>query len=82
MAANDQLLGPRIVVSRDICHGKPRISGTQIMVYQVLGLLASGKAIAEITSDDYFPDLTADDVLACLTYASRIIENDTVIPTA
>ncbi len=82
MTANDQPLGPRIVVSRNICHGKPRITGTRIMVYQVLGLLAAGKTIAEITSNDYYPDLTADDVLACLAYASRIIENDTVIPTA
>jgi uncharacterized protein (DUF433 family) len=78
----DQLLLERIVVSRDICHGKPRIAGTRIMVHQVLDLLAAGKSIVEITSDDYYPDITADDVRACLAYASRIIENDTVVPTA
>ncbi|NDJ77531.1 MAG: DUF433 domain-containing protein [Chloroflexi bacterium] len=82
MADQQQPLLNRIVVSRDICHGKPRIDGTRVMVHQVLGLLAAGKSIDEITSSEYFPDITPDDVLACLAYASRIVENDTVIPTA
>jgi uncharacterized protein (DUF433 family) len=75
MPAQDQVLLGRIVVSRDVCHGKPRIAGTRIMVYQILGLLAAGKTTSEIISADYYPDLTADDVLACLAYASRIVEN-------
>lgn len=82
MPTHDQPLTARIVVSRDVCHGKPRIAGTRIMVYQVLALLAAGKTTAEITSEDYYPDITAEDVLACLAYASRIVENDTVVPTA
>jgi uncharacterized protein (DUF433 family) len=81
MAGQEHPLAPRIVVSRDVCHGKPRIAGTRVMVHQVLGLLAAGKTIVEITSGDYFPDLTSDDVLACLSYAGRVIEHDTVIPT-
>jgi uncharacterized protein (DUF433 family) len=63
---NDQKLTERIVVSREVCHGKPRVAGTRIMVHQILELLAAGKSIAEITSDDYYPDLTAADVLACV----------------
>jgi len=78
----EQTLFDRIVVSRDVAHGKPRIAGTRILVYHVLGLLAAGKSIAEITSDDYYPDLTEADVLACLAYASRVIEHDTAVPTA
>ena len=58
----------RIVVSRDVCHGKPRLAGTRIMVYQVLDLLASGKSIDEIRSDEYFPELTVEDIFACLRY--------------
>ena len=83
MALIYQPLTARIVVwRRDICHGKPRIVGTRIMVHQVLNLLAAGKTIEEITSEDYYPDITAEDVRACIDYASRIIENDTVVPTA
>ena len=37
------MLLDRIVVSRDVVHGKPRIAGTRVMVYQVLDLLAAGK---------------------------------------
>ncbi|MBN1564158.1 MAG: DUF433 domain-containing protein [Anaerolineae bacterium] len=69
----DHLLTPRIVVSRDVCHGKPRIAGSRIMVQTILGLLAAGKSIVEITSDDYYPEITAEDVLACVAYAAQIV---------
>jgi uncharacterized protein (DUF433 family) len=82
MAQHEQTLAPRIVVSRDIVHGKPRIAGTRIMVYQILDLLASGKTIDEIISDDYFPQLTRDDVLACVAYASQVIRADEIVPIA
>lgn len=82
MTALNQPLLNRIVISRDVCHGKPRITGTRVMVHHVLGLLAAGRSIEEITSDEYYPDITTEDVLACLAYASRIVENDTVVPTA
>ena len=40
------------------------------MVYQVLDLLAGGNAIGEITSDDYYPGISRQDVLACIAYAT------------
>ena len=48
--------------------GKPRIRGLRITVYDVLDYLASGMSEAEILRD--FPDLTADDVRACLAFAA------------
>lgn len=81
MGANEQPLTERIVVSRDVCHGRPRIAGTRIMVHQILDLIAAGKSISEITSEDYFPDITREDVLACVAYASQVIQHDTIIPT-
>ena len=77
----DTPLMDRIVVSREVCHGKPRIAGTRIMVYQVLDLLAAGKTIGEITSEEYFPDITSADVLACLAYASRMVQNEEIVIT-
>lgn len=62
-------LNSRIVATPNIVHGKPRIAGTRIMVYLILDLLASGKTIEEIISDDYYPDITREDVLACIEYA-------------
>jgi uncharacterized protein (DUF433 family) len=48
--------------------GKPCIRGLRITVYDVLEYLASGMSTEEIVSD--FPDLTADDVRACLSFAA------------
>lgn len=78
----EQTLLDRIVVSREVAHGKPRVAGTRVMVYQVLDLLAAGKTTPEITSEDYFPDLTEQDVRACILYASRVIRDDLVVPAA
>lgn len=56
--------------------GKPCIRGLRITVYDVLSYLAAGMTIDEIIGD--FPDLTRDDVLACLSYAADR-EHHTVI---
>jgi uncharacterized protein (DUF433 family) len=49
--------------------GKPCIRGMRITVYDVLSYLASGMTQAEILQ--YFPYLTATDILACLSYAAE-----------
>ena len=67
----------RISVRPDICHGKPCIEGTRIPVAQVLDLVAAGKSFSEITSG-YFPDLTADDIRACLEFARDLVENEDI----
>lgn len=48
--------------------GKPCIRGLRITVYDVLEYLASGMTEAEIVRD--FPDLTAEDIRACLAFAA------------
>ena len=48
--------------------GQPCIRGIRITVYDVLSYLASGMTEDEIVSD--FPDLTRDDIRACLAYAA------------
>ncbi|MBL8132935.1 MAG: DUF433 domain-containing protein [Anaerolineae bacterium] len=72
----DIQLSERVVASNDVLHGKPRIAGTRVPVFYVLRLLASGKSIDEIISDQYYPELAREDVLACLTYASHLVEMD------
>lgn len=49
---------------------KPCIRGMRITVYDVLGYLAAGMKTEEILDD--FPELTADDILACIAYAADI----------
>ena len=48
--------------------GKPCIRGLRITVYDVLEYLASGMSQEEILED--FPDLTAEDIRACLAFAA------------
>jgi len=48
--------------------GKPCIRGLRITVIDVLEYLASGMSEDEIVHD--FPDLTVDDVRACLAFAA------------
>lgn len=48
--------------------GKPCIRGLRITVYDVLDYLASGMSEDEILND--FPDLTPEDILACLAFAA------------
>lgn len=52
----------------DKMGGKPCIRGLRITVYDVLDYLASGMSEAEILAD--FPDLTHDDLRACLAFAA------------
>ena len=48
--------------------GKPCVRDTRITVYDVLGWLATGMTFNETISD--FPELTMDDIKACLAYAA------------
>lgn len=72
-------LTERIVASNEVLHGKPRIAGTRVPVYYVLGLLAAGKSVDDIISDNYYPELSREDVLACVDYAMRVIENEEIV---
>lgn len=68
----------RISVNPKICHGKPCIRGTRIMVSQVLDLLSAGISAEKILSEDYFPDLTLEDIYACIDFANRAIKSEEI----
>jgi len=58
----------RISVDAAVRSGKPCIRGTRITVYDVLEYLAGGMTEDKILAD--FPDLTRDDIRACLAFAA------------
>lgn len=62
----------RIFVDPNIHFGKPCIRGTRIPVNSVLELVREGISFPKITSD-YYPDLTDDDIRACVQYAIDIL---------
>ena len=67
----------RIIVDPKICFCKPCIKGTRIPVYMVLELIEQGLSIEEIIKECY-PDITAEDIKACIHYAASILKNEEV----
>ncbi len=63
----------RITVNPEQCGGRPCIRGLRIRVIDVLDLLASGLTAEQVLEE--LPDLEAEDIVACLRYASRCIDH-------
>ena len=57
-----------ITIESDKRGGKPCIRRMRITVYDVLGGLAAGMSQDEILDD--FPELTKEDIRACLIFAA------------
>jgi len=53
-----------------ILRGKPRIKGTRIPVSLILGHLAEGQTPQQVIAE--FPDLTPEQIAACLDYARAL----------
>jgi len=74
----DNKLLNRISVDPDICHGKPCIRGTRIMVTVILDNLAEGLSPAEIVAE--YPPLTIEDIQAAIAYAAMLTREEELIP--
>jgi uncharacterized protein (DUF433 family) len=66
----------RIVVDPRVLAGKPVIKGTRIAVEFVVGLLARGWTTEQVLRE--YDHLTAEDVQACLAYASELLQSEQV----
>jgi len=71
----------RITVHPEIHFGRPCIAGTRITVQSVLELLDAGISFDEIVQD-YYPDLTPDDIRACIQYAIALVAAEGIHLTA
>jgi uncharacterized protein (DUF433 family) len=78
MKEDQRLYQERIVADPRILAGKPVVKGTRIAVDLVLEELAQNPAIDELLAAH--PDLTRDDVQACLAYARAIVTGEEVSP--
>jgi uncharacterized protein (DUF433 family) len=63
-------LAERITIDPSICHGKPCLRGLRYPVEMILELLSSGMTTEEILAD--YEDLEREDVLAALSFATRL----------
>ena len=63
----------RITIDKNVCKGRPSIRGMRFTVSQMLELVASGMTFDEILNEYHY--LEADDIAACLHYASCVMNN-------
>ena len=68
----------RIATLPEICHGKPCVRGTRILVSVVLDNLAEGMSAAEIVQE--YPPLVLEDVRAAMAYAAELAREEELVP--
>ena len=67
----------KIEINPNIHFGKPCVAGTRIPVLNVLELVGEGIPF-NIIIKDYYPDLTLDDVRACVRYAIEVVDAEDI----
>ena len=64
----------RISVDPKVCHGKPCIKGTRIMVSIILDYLTAGESVKAILKQ--YPTLKEEDVRAAIGYAAWLAREE------
>lgn len=70
----------RIELNPEVCNGRPVIRGTRITVQTILSFLSAGDTTEDIIAG--YPQLTREDILACLAYAHRLSEAHSIVRLA
>jgi uncharacterized protein (DUF433 family) len=70
----------RIEAKPDVMMGKPCIKGTRIPVYLILQKMAAGESTEQILIA--YPQLTSQDLSACLEYAAALAGEEIVLTEA
>lgn len=65
-----RLVNSRLEINPSVCHGKPVIRGTRVLVSTILGALGAGDSIEDILAD--YPNIKREDIEAALEFASRL----------
>jgi len=69
-------LSDRISFDPAICHGKPVVRGTRVLVANVVGAVAAGQSSHDILQD--YPALKELDIRACLEFAGHLTAMESV----
>lgn len=65
----------RIIIDPQICHGKPVIKGTRILISNLLNDLASGRSAEEIIED--YPSIDKEDIFSAISFAGYLSDFET-----
>ena len=72
---NEDLL-KRITINPAICFGKPTVRNLRYPIEMLLDLMSAGMTNDEILSD--YPDLEREDLQACLVFARKLVNVNTI----
>ncbi len=63
-------MNTRIEIDPAVCHGKPVIKGTRVLVSNILSALASGDSFEDILKE--YPNISREDIHAALAFSSEL----------
>ena len=66
----------RITLNPKVCFGKPTVRNMRYPVELILDLMSAGMTSEEILED--YPDLEAEDIQACLLFASKLVKVNSI----
>lgn len=69
-------MNQRINIDPAICHGKPVIKDTRVLVSNILADLAVGLSYGQIISN--YPNITEEDIKAALDFSSELTQFETI----
>jgi len=61
-----------ISIDPSVCHGKPVIKNTRVLVCNILSDLATGQSYEEIIEN--YPSITKNDIKAALEFGSQLAQ--------
>jgi uncharacterized protein (DUF433 family) len=67
---NEVSMNNRIEINSQICHGKPVIRGTRVMVSTILGALGAGDSVEDLLKD--YSNITLEDVQAAIAFGGEL----------
>ena len=69
-----------VTIDPEIHHGEPCIKGTRVPVAIIVGSIADGMTIEQVTQE--YPQLALEAVQAALSYAADVVRQDILLPLA
>lgn len=69
-------MNERIDINPNICHGKPVIKNTRVLISNILADLAEGCSYKEIIEN--YPNITEEDIKAVLNFSSELTQFETI----
>ncbi|MCK4799283.1 MAG: DUF433 domain-containing protein [Spirochaetes bacterium] len=69
-------MNARTIIDPNICHGKPVVKNTRVLISNILADLAAGLTYDEIIEN--YPNITKEDIKAALQFSSELAQFESV----